>query len=69
MARDAKSFFLDEQIEGVRLAQVHVQYLTGCTRGISAKSIHQRLRWLKRARDGNDDSGRFLLAQEGQLLR
>lgn len=26
MARDAKSFFLDEQIEGVRLVQVHVPY-------------------------------------------
>lgn len=26
MARDARSFFLDEQIEGVRLAQVHVPY-------------------------------------------
>lgn len=26
MARDAKRFFLDEQIEGVRLAQVRVTY-------------------------------------------
>lgn len=26
MARDAKSFFLDEQIEAVRLVQVHVSY-------------------------------------------
>lgn len=25
-ARDVKSFFLDEQIEGVRLVQVHVSY-------------------------------------------